>query len=35
MLSALLGQLAWIIALILAGQFALRAGVRRLVILGG
>ena len=33
--QALLVQLAWTIALIGAGQLALRAGVRRLVILGG
>jgi ABC-2 type transport system permease protein len=32
---ALFLQLAWTIMLILAGQIALRAGLRRLVILGG
>jgi len=35
LLLALLHQLLWIAALILAGQLILRAGLRRLVILGG
>jgi ABC-2 type transport system permease protein len=35
MLAALGVQALWIAALVLAGQWALRAGVRRLVILGG
>jgi ABC-2 type transport system permease protein len=35
LLETLLGQLLWALALIGAGQLALRAGVRRLVILGG
>jgi ABC-2 type transport system permease protein len=34
-IGALLGQLAWAAVLIAAGQIVLRAGVRRLVILGG
>jgi ABC-type uncharacterized transport system permease subunit len=33
--AALLAQAAWIIVITLAGQIVLRAGVRRLVILGG
>lgn len=35
LLKTLLGQLLWAVALILAAQLALRAGVRRLVIQGG
>jgi ABC-2 type transport system permease protein len=35
LIQALLGQLLWVVMLIVAGQFVLRAGVRRLVILGG
>ena len=35
LLQTLLGQLLWAVALILAAQLALRAGVRRLVIQGG
>ena len=35
LIQALLGQLLWAGILILAGQIVLRAGVRRLVILGG
>jgi ABC-2 type transport system permease protein len=33
--QALLGQIAWLLALVLAGHVVLQAGVRRLVILGG
>lgn len=35
LLGLILAQLAWILMLILAGMVTLRAGVRRLVILGG
>jgi ABC-2 type transport system permease protein len=35
LIQALAAQLSWIVALFLASQLALRAGVRRLVILGG
>ncbi|MEW5871397.1 MAG: ABC-2 family transporter protein [Chloroflexota bacterium] len=35
LVRALLGQAAWIVALVLAGRLVLRAGVRRLVIQGG
>ncbi len=35
LVQAVLVQLGWAIAIILAGQLVLRAGVRRLVILGG
>jgi len=35
LVQALLGQLLWVAMLVVAGQFVLRAGVRRLVILGG
>ena len=35
LLQTLLGQLLWAVALILAAQLALRAGVRQLVIQGG
>ena len=35
LLQTLLGQLLWAVALILAAQLALRAGMRRLVIQGG
>lgn len=35
LIQALLGQFLWVAMLVVAGQFVLRAGVRRLVILGG
>jgi ABC-type uncharacterized transport system permease subunit len=35
LVTALLSQLAWILALVLAGQLLLRLGVKRLVIQGG
>ncbi|MFQ5343847.1 MAG: ABC transporter permease [Anaerolineae bacterium] len=35
LIQALLGQLLWVAMLVVAGQVVLRAGVRRLVILGG
>ena len=34
-LWALLGQLFWLVILVIAGNLTLRAGVRRLVIQGG
>jgi ABC-2 type transport system permease protein len=33
--QALAGQVLWIIGLVIAGQYVLQAGIRRLVILGG
>jgi ABC-type uncharacterized transport system permease subunit len=35
LLKALAFQLMWVLVLFLGAQFVLRAGVRRLVILGG